>query len=44
VPPFFCCLGRPADYRALKLGPVDYVLPLEGIAGLVRSLPIINAR
>ncbi len=29
---------------ALKLGPVDYVLPLEGIAGLVRSLPMIDPR
>jgi two-component system, chemotaxis family, protein-glutamate methylesterase/glutaminase len=27
---------------ALKLGPVDYVLPLEGIAALVRLLPIID--
>jgi len=29
---------------ALKLGPVDYVLPLEGIAGLIRSLPMIGSR
>jgi two-component system, chemotaxis family, protein-glutamate methylesterase/glutaminase len=29
---------------ALKLGPVDYVLPLEGIAGLMRSLPMIDLR
>ncbi len=29
---------------ALKLGPVDYVLPLEGIAGLIRSLPMIDLR
>jgi two-component system chemotaxis response regulator CheB len=29
---------------ALKLGPVDYVLSLEGIAGLVRSLPMIDPR
>jgi two-component system chemotaxis response regulator CheB len=29
---------------ALKLGPVDYVLPLEGIAGLIRSLPMIDPR
>jgi two-component system chemotaxis response regulator CheB len=27
---------------ALKLGPVDYVLSLEGIAGLMRSLPMID--
>ncbi len=27
---------------ALKLGPVDYVLPLDGIARLFRSLPIID--
>jgi two-component system chemotaxis response regulator CheB len=29
---------------ALKLGPVDYVLPLNGIAGLMRSLPMIELR
>jgi two-component system chemotaxis response regulator CheB len=29
---------------ALKRGPVDYVLPLEGIAGLIRSLPMIDLR
>jgi two-component system, chemotaxis family, protein-glutamate methylesterase/glutaminase len=29
---------------ALKLGPVDYVLPLDGIAGLTRSLPTIDLR
>jgi two-component system, chemotaxis family, protein-glutamate methylesterase/glutaminase len=29
---------------ALKLGPVDYVLPLDGIAGLIRSLPTIDLR
>jgi hypothetical protein len=29
---------------ALKLGPVDYVLPLDGIAGLIRSLPLIEPR
>jgi len=29
---------------ALKLGPVDYVLPLEGIADLIRSLPMIDPR
>ena len=27
---------------ALKLGPVDYVLSLEGIAALMRSLPMID--
>jgi two-component system chemotaxis response regulator CheB len=29
---------------ALKLGPVDYVLPLEGIAALIRALPMIDLR
>ena len=29
---------------ALQLGPVDFVLPLQGIAGLFRSLPMIEMR
>lgn len=29
---------------ALELGPVDYVLPLDGIAALVRALPVVELR